>query len=97
MRPGQGRGYRLRGATITLCEAFDGTVTLLHQGQVLPYQLLAEGAPPIPLDDEKSVHHTVEQAKVRQTANPRHKPAPDHSWRHSPIGKAVHSSPATPC
>ncbi|MBU2772291.1 transposase, partial [Acidithiobacillus caldus] len=63
---GQGKGYRLRGAQITVCEAFDGNVTLLHQGKALPYRILNEGEPPIPVDDEKSIHATVEQAKTIQ-------------------------------
>ncbi len=78
---GQGKGYRLRGATLTVCEAFDGTITLLHKGQAIPYRLLAEGEPPTPLDDEKSVHYRVDQAKARQTAKLTYKPAPDHPWR----------------
>ena len=92
---GQGHGYRLRGARITVCEAFDGTVTLLHQGQRLAYRVLREGEPPIPLDDEKSLHQTVDAAKVRQQATPTRKPAPDHPWRLAPIGKAAHSPPTT--
>lgn len=93
---GQGRGYRLRGARITVCAAFDGTVTLLHQGRRLAYQILREGEPPVPLDDEKSLHQTVDAAQVRQQATPSFKPAPDHIWRHSPIGKAAHTTPPTP-
>jgi len=94
---GQGKGYRLRGAQVTVCEAFDGTVTLLYKGLSLPYRILREGEPPIPLDDEKSLHQTVDQAKARQQAIPNRKPAPDHPWRHSPIGKAAHaSSPTAP-
>ena len=78
---GQGKGYRLRGAQVTVCEAFDGSVTLLYKGQALPYRILNEGEPPIPLDDEKSVHATVEQAKTIQLNRQSHKPAPDHPWR----------------
>ena len=77
----QGRGYRLRGAQVTVCEAFDGTVTLLHKGRALPYRILNESEPPIPLDDEKSIHATVEQAKTLQINRKTHKPAPDHPWR----------------
>lgn len=77
---GQGQGYRLRGATMTVCEAFNHTVTILYQGRPLPYRVLAEGEPPVPLDDEKSVHHTVDQAKAKQAVNRTHKPAPDHPW-----------------
>jgi transposase len=78
---GQGQGYRLRGALITVSETFDGSVTLLHQGQILPYRRLSQGAPPIPLDDEKSVQATVDQAKTAQLARPTFKPAPDHPWK----------------
>ena len=78
---GQGKGYRLRGARVTLCEAFDGTVTVMHAGHILDYRILAQGEPPVPLDDEKSVHHTVEQAKARQQANSKWKPPADHPWR----------------
>jgi len=78
---GQGKGYRLRGARVTLCEAFDGTVTVLHAGHTLDYRILASGAPPVPLDDEKSIHHSVEQAKARQQAKSKWKPPADHPWR----------------
>jgi hypothetical protein len=78
---GHGPGYRLRGARVTVCEHADGTLTLLRNGQPLSYRLLAEGPSPIPLDDEKSLQHTVDQAKARQTAKPAYKPAPDHPWK----------------
>ena len=78
---GQGKGYRLRGAQITVCEAFDGSVTLLYQGRALPYRILNEGEPPIPLDDEESIHATVEKAKTIQLNRRTHRPAPDHPWR----------------
>lgn len=78
---GQGQGYRLRGATVTVCEAFNHSITILYQGRSLPYRLLAEGEPPVPLDDEKSVHQTVDQAKEKQAAKRTYKPAPDHPWK----------------
>ena len=89
---GQGKGYRLRGAEVTICEAFDGAVTLLYEGRPLPYRILNEGEPPIPLDDEKSIHATVDQAKCVQLVRPTHKPAPDHPWRR---GKTSSPPPAT--
>ncbi|RME36291.1 MAG: ISNCY family transposase [Deltaproteobacteria bacterium] len=91
---GQGKGYRLRGARVTVCEAFDGTVTVLYKGQSLAYRVLNEGEPPIALDDEKSLQQTVDRAKARQQAFPTRKPAPDHPWRRSPIGKAKFASPS---
>jgi len=38
-----------------VCEAFNNPVTILYQGKPLPYQVLAEGEPPVFLDDEISV------------------------------------------
>ena len=38
-------------------------------------------SPPIPLDDEKSLHATVDQAKTVQLNRHAHKPAPDHPWK----------------
>lgn len=78
---GQGKGYRLRGAHVTLCEAFDGSVTVMHKGHVLDYRILVQGEPPASLDDEKSIHHTIDQAKARQQAKPKWKPPADHPWR----------------
>ena len=75
---GQDKGYRLRGAQVTVCEAFDDTVTVLYKGQTLSHRVLSEGEPPIPLDDEKSLQQTVDNAKTRQQAAPKRKPDPDH-------------------
>lgn len=72
----KGQGYGLRGAVVTVCEPFDGPVTILRKGHALPWRLLAEGEPPIPVDDEKSVHERVERAKAKAPW----KPAPDHPW-----------------
>lgn len=78
---GQGKGYRLRGASVTVCDAFGGEVSVLCKGRPLAFRVLAEGEAPVALDDEKSVQHTVDQAKARQRARPRYKPAADHPWR----------------
>ena len=88
---GHGNGYRLRGAVITVCEALDGSVTLLHQGQLLAYRAWQQGEPPIPLADEKSVHEQVEQSRQHQQARTGWKPAADHPWRRASTG-----SPARP-
>ena len=45
---GQDKGYRLRGAQVTVCEAFDDTVTVLYKGQTLSHRVLSEGEPPFP-------------------------------------------------
>ena len=78
---GQGKGYRLQGSLVTLCEGFDGAVTILSKGRQLPFRLLAEGEPPIPIEDEKSVHNRIDQIQQQQAANPAYKPPPDHPWK----------------
>ena len=40
---GRGNGYRLRGAEVTVCKAFDRSVTVLRDGRELPVRLLAAG------------------------------------------------------
>jgi len=98
---GQGKGYRLRGAHVTVCETPEGMVTIMYQGHRMPFRIFTEGELPIPLDDEKSVYQHVEQAKIRQDERPRWKPAPDHPWRRPFISKTrspestVPLSPAT--
>ena len=77
----RGPGYSLRNSRVTVCEALDGTVTVLYQGGTLSYRTLAEGEPPIPLDDEKSVHVTIEQVKTHQLQRPAYKPPIDHPWK----------------
>lgn len=93
---GQGKGYRLRGAHVTVCETSEGMVTIMYQGHQMPFRIFTEGESPIPLDDEKSVYQHVEQAKIRQDERPRWKPAPDHPWRRPSISKTRSPEPPAP-
>ena len=77
---GRGQGSRLRGAAVTVCDAFAGGVKVLRQGKALDFRILAEGEAPVALNDEKSVQHTVAEAQARQRAQPRYKPSVDHPW-----------------
>ena len=77
---GRGKGYRLRGASVAVCDAFGAGVKVLHKGRPLTFRVLAEGEAPVALDDEKSVHRTVDEAKARQHAQPRYKPPLDHPF-----------------
>ena len=86
-----GPGYALRKAAITVCVAFDGTITLLYQGRSLPYRILQQGEPPIPLADEKSIADVVTQARVNQRRRAQWKPAPDHPWRRYSVTAGAHS------
>ena len=78
---GHGKGYRLRGAAVTVCKGFDGGVTVLRDGRELPVRLLADGEDPLPVEDGKSVRQRVDRAKAEQQSRPAWKPAPDHPWR----------------
>lgn len=89
---GHGNGYRLRGATVTVCAAFDGRITLLRDGHILAHRTLAEGEAPIPRDDEKTIADRVSQAKAEQQSRKTHKPSSDHPWR-----KGFKPTPTTPC
>lgn len=83
-----GKGYRLRRAKVTVCELASGDVIVLHKGHSLEYRLLARGELPAPLDDEKSVHQSVERAKAQQQQRPVYKPPPDHPWKRVPISQS---------
>ena len=78
---GRGHGYRLRGAAVTVCKAFDGSVTVLRGGSELPVRLLAEGGEAVPVEDGRTARGRVDRAKAEQLARPAYKPAPDHPWR----------------
>ena len=78
---GRGKGYRLRGASVTVCKGFDGGVTVLRDGRELPVRLLGEGEDPPPVEDGKSVRQRVDRAKAEQRSRSGWKPPPDHPWR----------------
>ena len=65
---------------MAVCDAFGAGVKVLHKGRPLTFRVLAEGEPPVALDDEKSVPHTVDEAQARQRAQPGYKPPLDHPW-----------------
>ena len=92
---GRGKGYRLRGAEVTVCKGFDGSVTVLREGRALPGRLLAEGEEPIPVEDGKTVRGRVDAAKAEQRARPAYKPPPDHPWRR-PFKPAAASAGVSP-
>ena len=76
---GRGKGYHLRGAAVTECKAFDGSVTVLREGRKLPVRLLSEDA--VAVEDERTVRGRVDRVKAEQLSQPTYKPAPDHPWR----------------
>ena len=55
------KGYRLLQSHVTICEEFNGTLTLLQKGKSLNYRVFKKGDKPIAIVDEKTIHHTVEE------------------------------------
>lgn len=77
----RGGGYHLRNRQITVCEHFDGYITLLHQGHALSYTTYAKGARPAPIEDDKTLNQRVDQALAKQASPPPPKPKANHPWR----------------
>jgi len=72
-----GKGYRLRQAKVTVCEAESGEITLLHNGQSLSYTVY----------DKKQHYSESVSAKELETRVPvvkhhvTHKPSANHPWK----------------
>ncbi|MDQ6980761.1 MAG: ISNCY family transposase [Ghiorsea sp.] len=77
----KGIGYAMRGATVTICETFDGKVTLLYKGKPLQYTTFKRGDKIPKVVSEKSINQAVDQAMIKQSQRCNHKPKPDHLWR----------------
>lgn len=75
------RSRRLRFAKVTVCEDFNGTVTLLYQGETLEYSTYEKDKKPTPLENEKTINQRVDKAIELQTKHPKRKPSPNHPWR----------------
>lgn len=78
---GVGNGYRLRKTKVTVCRAFEGGITVLHNGKALVYRCLEKGEKPTPVVDEKTVNARVDDVLLNQAKSPPWKPAPDHPWK----------------
>jgi transposase len=81
----EGIGYALRGAKVTVCEGFNGDITLLRNGKTLPYSTLRLGYAHKCVEDSKTVNMRVDYAIRQQRRKPKWKPAPDHPWFHNRI------------
>lgn len=71
-------GYRLRHSVVTVCENFDGEINVLYDGKALGWEKYVDGPEPIPLDDEKSVHERVDNARIDLRSKYYVKPKADH-------------------
>ena len=75
----KGIGYAMRGAMVTVCETFEGKVTLLYNGKEQQYETCKRGERPHPVADGKTINQAVDQAIIKQKKA--HKPKLDHPWR----------------
>ena len=73
---GQDKGYRLRGAQVTVCEAFDDTVTVLYKGQTLSHRVLSEGSHPFPLMTRKACSRPWTTPRHGNKPHPKESPTP---------------------
>lgn len=92
---GCGNGYRLRGASITVCRSFSGDITLFHKGKIMAYQQLQQGQSPIPIEDEKTLSARIDTIKKQQQQRPRYKPSIDHPWKRKLKENNHHNIPPT--
>lgn len=88
-----GRELSLRKTTVTVCEAFNGSVTLLRKGKALDYTAFSKGNEPSALEDEKTINNRVDRALAEQDKRSKWKPKPDHPWRAPFLQQRNRSSP----
>lgn len=79
------KGYRLRYATVTVCEDLNGVVTLVCHGKILDYTCHIRAKHNPDIVDAKQLALKVESIKPERKP---FKPAPDHPWRHFVIDPA---------
>jgi hypothetical protein len=72
-------GYRLRGATVTVCALPSGEIALLYEGRERPYTTYRKGECPAPPADDKTLNARVDAALAKQQGTS--KPHADHPWR----------------
>ena len=83
----RGAGLGLRGAKVTLHEHFDGRTDLVWRGHKLNYTVMNKPLRQADIADGKAVNAKVDQAIARRHTS--HKPASNHPWKNTPIGKSV--------
>jgi transposase len=85
------KGYRLRHATVTVCEDLDGVVTIVHKGKILDYNCHFRARPNPEIIDSKQLAPKMES--IKSSRKP-FKPASNHPWRHfviNPVKAAMNA------
>ena len=78
-------GYSMRASTITICETFNGEVTLIYKGKSQLYTTFKRGEKLQQPVNDKNLHQVVDQAIKKQSKRQNYKPSIDHPWRRNPI------------
>lgn len=76
---GYGKGYRLRHKEVTVCEHFDGEISLYCEGKQLAYKRFEKGQKAPPILSEKELDATM--TDIKKKAKTKNKPAANHPWR----------------
>ena len=79
------KGYRLRHATVTVCEDLKGIVTLICKGKILSYTCHTRARHNPEIIDSKQLSIKMESLKSERKP---FKPAANHPWRHFVINPA---------
>lgn len=85
------KGYRLRHATVTVCEDLNGVVTIVHNGKLLDYTCHVRARPNPEIIDSKQLAPKMEY--IKSSRKP-FKPASNHPWRHfviNPVKAAMNA------
>ena len=94
----QGKGYRLRSSPVHRVRGLRRSRHPVVPGQDPDYRVLAESQAPVPLDDEKSLHRTVDSARPSaQTPQVQTLPRPPlEPLETPPLHSCSTSAPVTP-
>jgi hypothetical protein len=83
--------YALRNAQVTVCVNAQEDITILYNGQALPYSIYNQQAKQAEIVSSKQLDHALQPRRLP------HKPAPDHPWRQdfaTPLSKRRNVTPA---
>jgi len=75
--------YALRNAQVTICEDAAGQVTILYKSKPLEFTIFHKQEHQAEVVDSKDIDRVIDTQRFAHT------PAPNHPWRHMPIGKGI--------
>jgi hypothetical protein len=80
-----GKGYRLRGAKVTVCRTTDDKIILSYQGKRLDHTVFNRDKLPMVIADGKTIHEHIDRVKQKQkrliSSYVVKKPSAQHPWR----------------